>query len=150
MPAIRASEPALRDTRILASGFVNDITRSVLRRRHLCDAAWVRAVGWRGGSADDRSPAGYGIKFTPADRDRHFDLEWHSVVLELADGPTIEVPLTDSFWRSCSELRSVELGRWLLAAGRAPWPKHAPPGIAVNPIADNRFSARILEYRSLL
>jgi hypothetical protein len=116
----------------------------------LREAVWVRAVGWRGGSADERSPAGYGIKFTPADRDRHFDPEWTSVDLELADGPTIEVPLTDSFWRSCSELRSADLGRWLLAAGRAPWPKHAPPRIAVDPIADNRFSARILEHRSLL
>jgi hypothetical protein len=106
----------------------------------------VRAVGWRGGSNDERSPAGYGIKFTPADRDRHFDPAWTSVVLELADGPTVEVPLTDSFWRSCSELRSAELGRWLLASGRAPWPKHAPPGIAVNPIVNNLFSARILEW----
>jgi hypothetical protein len=115
-----------------------------------CEAGWVRAVGWRGGNADERSPAGYGIKITPADRDRHFDPNWTSVVLELADGPTIEVPLTDSFWRSCSELRSAQLGRWLLVAGRALWPKHAPPGIAVNRIADNRFSARILEHRSLL
>jgi hypothetical protein len=124
--------------------------RPLRRPSHLCDATWVRAVGWRGGSADDRSPAGYGIKFTPADRDRHFDPEWTSVVLELAIGPTIEVPLTDSFWRSCSELCAADLGRWLLTAGRAPWPTHAPPGIAVNKISDNRFSARILEHRSLL
>jgi hypothetical protein len=124
--------------------------RALRRPGHLCDATSVRAVGWRGGSADDRSPAGYGIKFTPADRDRHFDPEWTRVVLELADGPTIEVPLTESFWRSCSELRSADLGRWRLTAGCAPWPKHAPPRIAVNPIADNRFSARILEQRSLL
>jgi hypothetical protein len=116
----------------------------------LRDAVWVRAVGWRGGSADERSPAGYGIKFTPADRDRYFDPEWRSVVLELTDGPTIEVPLTPSFWRSCSELRSADLGRWLLASGRAPCPKDAPPEIAANPIGDNRFSARILEHRSLL
>jgi hypothetical protein len=110
----------------------------------------VRAAGWRGGSADEREPAGYGIRLTAADRDRHFDPEWTSVVLELAEGPTIEVPLAASFWRSCSELRSADLGRWLLAAGRAPWPKHTPPAIAVNPIAGNRFSARILERRNLL
>jgi hypothetical protein len=116
----------------------------------VCEGEQVRAVGWRGGTADERSPAGYGIKFTPADRDRHFDPQWTSVILELADGPTIEVALTDSFWRSCSELRSADLGRWLLAARRAPWPKSAPPGIAVNPIADNRFTARILEYRSVI
>jgi len=41
-----------------------------------------------------------------------------------------------------------DLGRRLVASGRAPWPKHAPPGIAVNRI-DNRFSARVLEHRSL-
>jgi hypothetical protein len=116
----------------------------------LREAVKVRAVGWRGGSADERSPAGYGIKFTSADRDRYFDPEWPSVFLELTGGPTIEVPLTHSFWRSCSKRRSADLGRWLLASGRAPWLMHAPPGIAVNPIGDNRFNARILEHRGLL
>jgi hypothetical protein len=110
----------------------------------------VRAVGWQGGSAERRLPAGYGIKFTPADRDRYFEPSWTHVIVELEDGPVIEVRLTDSFWRSCSELRSAELGRWLLESGRAPRPKHAPPRIAVNPINGNRFHARLRVQRDLL
>jgi hypothetical protein len=110
----------------------------------------MRAVGWQGGSAGAHSPAGYGVKFTPADRDRYFEQSWTHVILELEDGPVIEVRLTDSFWRSCSELRSAELGRWLLESGRAPWPKHAPPRIAVDPVNGNRFHARLLAQHNLL
>lgn len=104
----------------------------------------MRAVGWSNGSRDTASPSGYGVKFTPADRDRHLDPERTAVVLELDGGPTVEVELTPSFWRNCSELRSPEIGRWLLSAGRAPWAAQNPPSIAVNAIEGNRFSARLL------
>jgi hypothetical protein len=47
---------------------------------------------------------------TPADRDRHFDPNWTSVVLELADGPTIEVCLLRT--RSGGRARSCVLHNW--------------------------------------
>jgi len=31
------------------------------------------------------------------------------------------------FWRSSSELRSAEIGRWLIVNKLAPWPKGHPP-----------------------
>jgi hypothetical protein len=59
------------------------------------------------------------------------------------------VALNPSFWRSCSELRSPDIGQWLLEAQVAPWPKGSPPGIAVNRVEDNRFTARVLKRHSL-
>ncbi|HSH62377.1 MAG TPA: hypothetical protein VK988_22555 [Acidimicrobiales bacterium] len=43
------------------------------------------------------------------------------------------VALTPSFWRSCSELRSVVIGRWLLETRAAPLPHGRPSGIVVYP-----------------
>jgi len=109
----------------------------------------VRASGWHNGGPP-REPAGYGIKFTPADRDHHFDPEWAEVILELDGGPEVVVPLSASFWRSCSELRSADVGRWLLDGGAAPWPKQVPPHLAVRRLEGNHFSVRVLKSKSLL
>ena len=46
-----------------------------------------------------------------------------SVTFTLDHGATVTVKLTDSFWRSCSEFRDANIGRWLLDQGLAPWPK---------------------------
>jgi len=110
----------------------------------------MRATGWHGGSATAKDPAGYGIKFTESDRDRHFRPDWDEVTLELDGGPPVAVSLSPSFWRSCSELRSAEIGRWLLDQGAAPWPTGNPPRIAVNVVDGRVFSARVLRQRDLL
>jgi hypothetical protein len=107
----------------------------------------MRAVGWRGGTSEVDDPAGYGIKVTPTDRDRHFEREWAQVVVELEDWPSVVVELSPSFWRSCSELRSEEIGRWLLSQAAAPWAAGQAPGIALRSLGDNRFSARVLGRR---
>ncbi len=48
--------------------------------------------------------------------------------------------LSESFWRDCSELRSAAVGRWLLAAGLAPWPRGAPPVLELVPVVGNTFA----------
>lgn len=108
----------------------------------------MRATAWHNGGVATE-PAGYGVKLEVADRDRDFDPMWDRVTLELEDGPIIEVELSDSFWRNCSELRSADIGRWLMAAGAAPWPSGQPPGIAVRNIDGSRFSARVLKQHTL-
>lgn len=108
----------------------------------------VRASAWNSGKKHE--PGAYGIKFTPNVRDRHFDRAWSEVIVELDGGATVNISLTDSFWRYCSELRSAEVGRWLLASGRAPWTSGQPPHIAVNLVEGNRFTARLMEHKSLL
>lgn len=109
----------------------------------------MRATAWHNGGPTDTA-GGYGIKFTPADRDRAFDRSWSDVVLDLDGAGSVRVELTPSFWRKCSELRSAKIGAWLLAQGAAPWPKSNPPGIAINRISDNRFSARVIITRAVL
>lgn len=109
----------------------------------------MRAVGWHNGSSPDE-PSGYGLAFSIADRDRHFDRSWPEAIIELDGFGEVTMPLSPSFWRSCSELRSVDVGRWLLEQGAAPWPASRPPGIAVRPIEGPRFAARVIRSRSLL
>jgi hypothetical protein len=109
----------------------------------------VRASGWHNGG-QQADPAGYGIKFTKADRDRSFDPDWDHVVLDLEGAEQVTVPLAASFWRSCSELRSAAIGRWLLESGAAPWAHGTPPGIVVTPVESNHLSAHVLKRYNFL
>jgi hypothetical protein len=108
----------------------------------------VRATAWHGGGSP-RLPGGYGIKFTERDRDKYFHPDWTDVVIDLQGGESARVSLSPSFWRSCSELRSALIGRWLLDIGAAPWTHGSPPSIAVDQVARNRFTARVLTRRTL-
>jgi len=105
--------------------------------------------GWHSGRPGDE-PKGYGLRLSPGDRDRNFDTTWTSVEVELDGGSTVTVPLNPSFWRSCPELRSEEIGSWLIAAGVAPWPLGDPPSAVVRQVEGNRFTARIHRVRSVL
>ena len=107
----------------------------------------MHATAWHNGG-QPTDAGGYGIKLHAADRDRHFDKEWDEIVLELEGGSEVTVTLSPSFWRSCSELRSAEIGCWLLDRGVAPWQRGNPPTMAITPVDGNRFSARLLK-RSL-
>ena len=78
-----------------------------------------------------------------------FDVAWTEVLVTLDGGEETVISLSPSFWRTCPELRSAEVGRWLLAAGAAPWERGQPPHVVVTPIHDNRFSARILKPKRL-
>ena len=108
----------------------------------------MHATAWHNGGPPTDA-AGYGIKFSAADRDRHFVKEWDDVVLELEGGQTATVTLSPSFWRNCSELRSAEIGRWLLDRKAAPWHSGSPPTMAVTPLDGNRFYARLLKRHVL-
>lgn len=106
------------------------------------------ATAWSNGQ-DEKQPSGYGLKVSVRDRDRHFEQSWTSITLELPDGRESEIPLSPSFWRSCSELRSADVGRWLLDIGLAPWSANNPPGIALDPLGGKRFRARVIKRRTL-
>jgi hypothetical protein len=109
----------------------------------------MRATAWHNGGSSDE-PGAYGFKLTEADRDRHFERGWSEIVVELDGGDVVKVPVSHSFWRHSTELRSAELGRWMLAAGHAPWPKGQPPGFVVTPVEGNRFTVRVLPRHNLL
>jgi hypothetical protein len=52
------------------------------------------------------------------------------------------VSLLKSFWRSCPELRSAAIGRWLLRNHLAPWPRGLPPALVLRHVTGNRFEPR--------
>lgn len=89
----------------------------------------LRVKCWSNGSTRPTG-AGYGVRLSPTDRDRHFDRDWQEVVVDLEGTRHIaRVPLSASFWRGCPELRSAAIGRWLLDKGLAPWPTGSPPAL---------------------
>lgn len=95
-------------------------------------------TGWSNGRGS-RTGAGYGLRVRRADRDRYFDPEWSSVELVLGRDEVTVVPVSSSFWRTCTELRSTDVGRWLLERDLAPWPVRQPPSLALTLIAEGRF-----------
>lgn len=100
----------------------------------------MRATAWSNGSPSPTG-SGYGLKISAWDRDRFFEREWADVIVELAGEEPASIRLSQSFWRSCSELRSASIGRWLLKSDLAPWPKGEPPTCNLSPVGGNRFRA---------
>ena len=89
----------------------------------------MKVTGWSNGGEV------YGVRVSTVDRDAHFDRQWKSVTLRL-DGRRVCVGITPSFWRCCTELRSKEIGEYMLANGLAPWPKGKPPIFDLVPVHD--------------
>jgi hypothetical protein len=87
--------------------------------------------------------SGYGLEIEASDRDRFFDRNWRDVVLDLSGQGQAIVTVSPSFWRSCSELRSAEIGRWLRQNGLAPWPRGKRPRVIMEHVTDNRFAVKL-------
>ena len=56
------------------------------------------------------------------------------VQIELPSGVTATVSISKSFWKNCSELRSQDVGLWMIGAGLAPWKPGAPPVLKLEPV----------------
>jgi len=96
-------------------------------------------VGWNNGSPNNRTGAGYGVRIVREDRDMYFQNTWSSVIIELDNGDLLDVKLSASFWRGCTELRNAKIGKWMLEQGLAPWPKGDPPKLKLEPIGNRRL-----------
>lgn len=96
-----------------------------------------QVTGWRNGP--EGSDVFYGLRVRPADRQRFFRRGWTNVRLHLPGHGVAVIPLSPSFWRSCPELRSEQIGRWLRAIGAAPWRPHNPPRFWLQPAGDANF-----------
>ena len=71
---------------------------------------------------------GYGFRLSNKSRDKFFSKEWKYVLLQLPDEEEpIKITLSHSFWKKCSELRSVEIRKWLFYNMLCPWKKGNPP-----------------------
>jgi hypothetical protein len=104
----------------------------------------IIVTAWNNG-AHNKSGAGYGVKLEVRDRDRFFRREWKTIILELEGFPDeIEVNIVKpSFWETtCRELINIEIGRWLIHNGLAPWPKGHPPKLSLECLEKNCFLLR--------
>ncbi len=100
-------------------------------------------TAWNSGT-HRKSGAGYGFKVPISDRDRLFERQWRSVILELPaqSGYTkTEVNIAKaSFWsKTCHELISRDIGQWLRSNGLAPWRRGCPPKVRVEVVGERRF-----------
>ncbi len=80
----------------------------------------MKAVGWENGSPNNSTGSGYGIRISIQDRDTSFKIEWSSVKLDIVSYETIEVNLSKSFWNKCTELRSAEIGKYMIGNNTVP------------------------------
>jgi hypothetical protein len=98
----------------------------------------VSVKAWSNGSPLP-SGAGYGLRVSVVDRDQYFEPRWTCVVIDLGAHGRVAVPVSGSFWRTCTELRSAAIGRWLIAHGLAPWAKGSPPHLELSQVHGNQF-----------
>lgn len=104
----------------------------------------MEVTGWRIGSPNISTGAGFGIRIKIEDREAFFQRDWKTIRIEISPGKTFRVNLSGSFWAACPELRSKWLGRWMLEKGLAPWSKSSPPRINLDPIGDGLFRLKAL------
>ena len=94
---------------------------------------------WNNGQHNP-SGAGYGLRIGKRNRDRYFEQEWSDVELMLPGRTTpVYVPISDSFWDDCPELRHKKIGQWLRRNDLAPWPAENPPHFELEIEGERRF-----------
>jgi hypothetical protein len=104
----------------------------------------MRVTAWNNGSHRSTG-AGYGIRVSHEDRDLYFSRGWDHVVVDLEHSGSATVPLSGSFWSRCTELRSADIGRWLLSQRLAPWQKGNPPALSLVHLGGNTFHLTVLD-----
>lgn len=95
-------------------------------------------TAWTNGKQTARG-ASYGLQINATDRDRYFQREWKTITLVL-EGQSASVTINiakSSFWnKTCRELISAEVGRWLVKNGLVPWLKGHPPKLVLEPFGE--------------
>jgi len=98
----------------------------------------MTVTGWNNGDWN-ASGAGYGVRISRLDRDKHFKQEWSSITVKIDGHKPTAVKLSDSFWKDCIELRSRAIGIWMMAQGFRSWPPHKPPQFRLASTGDRSF-----------
>ena len=63
-----------------------------------------------------------------------------TLILDLPNGRLgLRVKLSRSFWRDCPELRSAEIGQWLITIGHPRWRRGKPPLFTLTQVSGNHF-----------
>jgi len=97
---------------------------------------------WTNGKPNTNTGSGYGINIPLKIRRSIFQESWDSIELDL-DGSIIHIPLTNAFWNKCNEVRSPEIGKWLIKNNANTWRKGKPTKVEIIQIDGNQFKASI-------
>ena len=97
---------------------------------------------WAGSNPDKITGSGYGINIPMKIRNKLFQKQWESVDIDL-DGTVFNIPITDAFWRHCNEVRSKNIGKWLVKNNAHVWIKGNPTKLLIEHIRENKFKAFI-------
>jgi hypothetical protein len=90
----------------------------------------MNASSWKNKSTKSTNPS-YGLRIIKSFRDSTFTpnrTTWLTVKLYLnnyANNPVV-INLSSSFWGTCMELRSKEIGIWFIRNRKAHWKKNHP------------------------
>lgn len=80
----------------------------------------------------------FGLRVGAPNRDRFFKREWDEIHLEI-EGVTHRLPITESFWKKCPEIRSPVIRDWLKERRALEWPTRKPPRMEMVHLGGNRF-----------
>lgn len=89
---------------------------------------------------------GYGIKISIQDRDKFFQRNWKTILVDLeGEKNPVEINIEKaSFWNStCRELISKEIGGWLISNHLETWPTGKLPSLVLVQKNERSFLLRI-------
>ncbi len=98
----------------------------------------MKVTTWNNGNYN-KSGAGYGILIPKRERDKYFNRKWDRVKIHIED-TSVEIKLRDTFWTTCNELRSKEIGKYLLKNGLGVWEKWKPHKLTLEVVNNNEFT----------
>ena len=98
----------------------------------------MKVSGWKNGRFDNPTVE-YCIRIGVQNRDAYFRSEWRSVEIQFANGHSVDVPISDGFWKECPELRHPAFGEWFQAGRLIPWPHGSPTTIELIPVGPRRL-----------
>lgn len=71
---------------------------------------------------------------------RKFHPSWKVVSVKLGEKTSfVPITLTDSFWKTCPELRGKQITRWIIELGLNRWEKEHPHKLNLEPLGDRKF-----------
>ena len=97
---------------------------------------------WTNGKPNTSTGSGYGINIPLKIRKSIFQKSWNSMKLDL-DGSIVDIPLTSAFWNKCNEVRSPEIGKWLIKHNANSWIRGKPTKVEMIQVQGNQFKVSI-------
>lgn len=99
-----------------------------------------KASAWTNGKVNHTTGSGFGLRIPKEYRKAIFEKDWHFVHIKPPGIDKFEVKIHPSFWDKCHELRSIEIGQWLISNGLNKWEKRKPHKIDLEYVGNKTFN----------